>query len=230
MIAQNVDTIRRRIAAACQRVGRDPGDVTLVAVTKTVDSIRVREAVDAGVLDLGENFVQELLKKRQDLLPAHIRWHFIGHLQSNKVKHIVDWVHLVHSVDSLSLGSELSRRAATAGRRVEVLIEVNSTGESAKFGVRPEDLPALAGQLRRLPNLAITGLMTVGPFLPDPESSRPAFRLMRSLRERLAGEGPPLPHLSMGMTHDFEVAIEEGATMVRIGTAIFGPRAKAGNN
>jgi pyridoxal phosphate enzyme (YggS family) len=182
------------------------------------------------VHDLGENFVQELLKKREELSAAEIRWHFIGHLQSNKVKQIIEWVHLVHSVDSLNLGSEISKRAAIAGRRVEVLIEVNSTGEAAKFGVRPGDLPGLAEKLGRLPNLAVAGLMTVGPFLPDPESSRPSFRMMRTLRESLAGAGRPLPHLSMGMTNDFEVAIEEGATMIRIGTAIFGPRSKAGSN
>src|SRR5260221_3218042 len=183
MIAQNVDTIRRRIAAACQRVGRDPGDVTLVAVTKTVDPGPIREAVEAGVLDLGENFVQELLKKREELDPAEIRWHFIGHLQSNKVRQIIDWVHLVHSVDSLNLGSEISKRAAMAGRRVEVLIEVNSTGETAKFGVQPGDLPGLAEPLHRLPNLAIAALLTVGSLLPERRSWAPPFSLFRSMHD-----------------------------------------------
>jgi len=230
MVAQNVDTIRRRIAAACDRAGRQPHEITLVAVSKTVGSGPIGDAVRAGIIDFGENFVQELLRKREELPAEGIRWHFIGHLQSNKVKNIIEWVHLVHSVDSLSLGSEISKRALAAGRTAEILVEVNSTGETTKFGLRPGELPGFVERLRRLPNVNIAGLMTVGPFLPDPESSRPSFRLMRTLQEGLAKEGLELPHLSMGMTNDFEVAIEEGATILRIGTAIFGPRAKAANN
>lgn len=230
MVAQNVDTIRRRVAAACERAGRNPQEIEIVAVSKTVGSGPIREAVEAGIRDFGENFVQELLKKRAELSAEDIRWHFIGHLQSNKVRQIADWIRLVHSVDSLSLGSEISKRAAIAGRTVDLLVEVNSTGEKTKFGVRPGDLAGLVERLRALPNVKIAGLMTIGPFLPDAESSRPSFRLMRSLQQKLAGAGLELPHLSMGMTNDFEVAIEEGATMIRIGTAIFGPRVKAESN
>jgi pyridoxal phosphate enzyme (YggS family) len=148
----------------------------------------------------------------------------IGHLQTNKVKEIIPWIGTIQTVDSLRLGEEISRRAGAAGRSVDVLVEVNTSGEATKFGAAPEGAPELVRGLGRLPHLRVTGLMTIGPFLPDPEQSRPAFRLLRSLRDRLAGSGHALPHLSMGMTNDLEVAVEEGATIVRVGTAIFGSR------
>jgi PLP dependent protein len=224
MIAQNVENIRRRIASACNRVGRSPEEVTLVAVSKTVDSDAIREAVRAGCCELGENYIQELREKREQLLDEGIRWHFIGHLQTNKIKYIIDWVQMIHAVDSLHLGQELSRSAEKSNRTVDLLVEVNTSGESSKFGVSPDSAIEFVRQLRAIPRLNVRGLMTMGPFLPDPEDSRPAFRTLQKLRNTLQDDGMDLPVLSMGMTNDFEVAIEEGATIVRIGTAIFGSR------
>lgn len=229
MIRENVDWIRERIATACQKAGRSSLEVTLVAVTKTFPADKIREAVAAGVSDIGENYVQELLGKRETLEGEPIRWHFIGHLQSNKAKYVARWLHLIHAVDSIGLARELDKRAAIAQRTVELLVEVNTTNESSKFGIRPEKTLEFVQSLAELPNLRIMGLMTIGPFLPDPERSRPMFRQLRLLREgveRLGQHNVSMQHLSMGMTNDFEVAIEEGATLVRIGTAIFGSRTK----
>lgn len=231
MIRENIDTIRRRIAIACARCGRDPNDITLVAVSKTFAAEAIAEAYDAGISDIGENYVQELLAKRAQLSGRSIRWHFIGHLQSNKVKYLVPWIHLIHAVDNVGLAQEIDKRAAQVGARVNILIEVNTTGEQSKFGVRPSAAVEFIKSLAGLRHLCIAGLMTIGPFLPDPEGSRPMFRTLRTLNAELATlaqENVHIQHLSMGMTGDFEVAIEEGATIVRIGTAIFGKRAKKG--
>lgn len=229
MISANIDRIRERIVAACRRSDRQPEDVTLVAVAKTFPADRVAEAVRAGIADVGENYVQEALVKRTALAGESIRWHFIGHLQSNKVRQVADWVHLVHALDSPSLAHELNIRAERAGRIIEALVEVNTTGEESKFGLPPERVPGFIRSLEPLAHIRIVGLMTIGPFLPDPEGSRPMFRALRLLRDEIAptaGRNVELRHLSMGMTGDFEVAIEEGATLVRIGTAIFGSRKK----
>jgi PLP dependent protein len=229
MIPANVETIRRRIAAACQRVGRNPRDITLLAVAKTFPAGMVREVVDAGVLDIGENYVQELLLKREQLADETIRWHFIGHLQSNKVKIIAPWITLVHAVDNGGLAREIDRRAAQACRIIDLLVEVNTTGEATKFGVRPDDVAGLVRSFEGFHHLRVAGLMTIGPFLPDPEGSRPMFRTLRRLHDELARvpqHNVEMRHLSMGMTGDFEVAVEEGATVIRIGTAIFGARKK----
>jgi pyridoxal phosphate enzyme (YggS family) len=229
MISANIDNIRERITGACQRSGRKREDVALVAVAKTFPADMVAEAVKAGVTDIGENYVQELLTKRETLANEQIRWHFIGHLQSNKVRQVAGWVHLVHALESESLARELDIRAARSGRVIEVLIEVNTTGESTKFGLHPERVPEFIRSLESLTHIRIGGLMTIGPFLPDPEGSRPMFRALRMLRDEVARVpqgNMDLHHLSMGMTGDFEVAIEEGATLVRIGTAIFGSRKK----
>src|SRR5512141_404232 len=229
MISENVENIRARIGAACARAGRDPSGVRLVAVTKTFPPDAIREAFRAGIADIGENYVQELLEKRDVLGTEDVRWHFIGHLQSNKVKLIAGWVTMVHALDSLTLAAELDRRAAQSGRTIDCLIEVNTTGESSKFGVPPEKAVDLVRSLAGLRNVRLAGLMTIGPFLPDPEGSRPMFRALRELRDTIARLGQPnagMEHLSMGMTGDFEVAIEEGATMIRIGTALFGRRAR----
>ena len=182
-----------------------------------------------GVADIGENYVQEVLAKRETLASLDIRWHFIGHLQSNKVRQIAGWVHLVHALESLSLARELDGRAARAGRTIEALVEVNTTGEQTKFGLPRESVEAFIRMLEPLSHIRLVGLMTIGPFLPDPEGSRPMFQALRSLRDSIASTpqaNVDLRHLSMGMTGDFEVAIEEGATIVRIGTAIFGSRKK----
>lgn len=228
-IATQVQTIRGRIHECCARLGRDPAEVTLVAVAKTFPASAIREALEAGVPDIGENYVQELTSKRRELGDAAVRWHFIGHLQSNKVKAIVPWVHVIHAVDSTRLAREIDRRAGEAGGAVNVLIEVNTSGEGSKYGVQPVNARSLVRSLDGLRHLTVAGLMTIGPFLPDPEGSRPAFRLLRELRDDIAASpqhNVDMRHLSMGMTGDFEVALEEGATIVRIGTAIFGSRTR----
>ena len=229
MISANIAAVQERIASACRRVGRQREEVTLVGVTKTFPAEMVREAVRAGVRDIGENYVQEALRKREEVTEPDVRWHLIGHLQSNKVKSVAEWVHLVHALESRSLAKELDARAAQAGRTIEALVEVNTTGESSKFGLPPDRVEEFVRSLEEFSHIRIAGLMTIGPFLPDPEGSRPMFRMLRTLRDRLAQRPQPnldLRHLSMGMTGDFEVAIEEGATLVRIGTAIFGTRTR----
>lgn len=229
MIRNNIETIRQQINAACAKAGRDPEEVTLLAVSKTFPAESVSEAVDAGLQDVGENYVQELLQKREVLSTRDIRWHFIGHLQSNKVKYIARWIHLIHAVDNVGLVGEIDKRASQAHRAMDVLIEVNTTDEQSKFGVKPEATVEFVKGLSGFQNIRVAGLMTIGPFLPDPEGSRPMFRTLRILRDEIARLNQPnvqMKHLSMGMTGDFEVAIEEGATIVRIGTAIFGKRTK----
>ncbi len=203
----------------------------LVAVTKTFPSDAVREALKAGVHDFGENYVQELNEKRNEVAEPNLRWHFIGHLQTNKVKYIAEYVHLVHSVDNVRVAEELSKRAGRANRDIDILIEVHTTDEATKYGVQPEQAIDLVKAVAAYPRVRVQGLMTMGPFSDDPNDSRPSFKLVADLRRQIERENIPgvsIRHLSMGMTHDFEVAIEEGATIVRIGTAIFGERKYAG--
>jgi pyridoxal phosphate enzyme (YggS family) len=229
LLQKSIEVIKLRIGQACLRAGRDPADVTLVAVSKTFPAGAVAEAVEAGVADVGENYVQELLGKRNELVGKAIRWHFIGHLQTNKVKYIAEWIHLIHAVDRTELVQEIDRRAGRAGRVVDLMVEVNTTGEQSKFGVAPDMALPLIRTLAEYRNIDVAGLMTIGPFLPDPEGSRPMFRRLKKLREEAKQFGQPnasMRYLSMGMTGDFEVAVEEGATHVRIGTAIFGRRVK----
>lgn len=229
VISENIEEIRRRIAERCRQNGRNPSEVKLVAVSKTFPPSAVAAAVDVGLLDIGENYVQELLHKREVLGDKGIRWHFIGHLQSNKVKYIAEWIHLVHAVDNIGLAREIDKRARQANRVIECLIEVNTTDEQTKFGVKPDAALEFVKSISDLENIRVAGLMTIGPFLPDPEASRPMFQTLRSLRERIAQlnlQNVTMKHLSMGMTGDFEVAIDEGATLIRIGTAIFGKREK----
>ncbi|MBI5464053.1 MAG: YggS family pyridoxal phosphate-dependent enzyme [Ignavibacteriales bacterium] len=227
MIADNLRDVRETIAAACRRCKRNPDEVTLVAVSKTFGVERIREAVEAGQLDFGENYVQELLPKREQLPNREMRWHFIGHLQSNKAKFIAPFVHLIHSVDDFDLAKELNKRAANLGRVVHALIEVHTTDESTKFGVLPERTLALVKSVAALPNVRIRGLMTMGPLSGGTETARWSYRMLRELRDEVAAagiEGAAMEHLSMGMSNDYEVAIEEGATIVRIGTSVFGER------
>jgi pyridoxal phosphate enzyme (YggS family) len=229
MISENIARIRQRIAAACIRAGRTPSEVTLIAVTKTFPAGLVKDVVREGIEDLGENYVQELLRKRAGLEVETVRWHFIGHLQSNKVRQIAPWIAMVHAVDSHSVARELDRQAAKAGRSIEALVEVNTTGEVSKYGLAPDAVAGFVREIAGFEALRVRGLMTIGPFLPDPEGSRPMFRRLRELSRRVADAGGgkvEMRHLSMGMSGDFEVAIEEGATMVRLGTAIFGARPK----
>lgn len=225
-IAENIQDIQARIAAACQRSGRSPDSVQLIAVTKTIAVDQINLAIEAGMTILGENRVQEVLHKYESVSPD-VSWHLIGHLQTNKVRQIIDRVTLIHSLDSLHLAKELQKRAEKRGKPVEVLIEVNVGQEVSKFGLSPEEVPAFLETLRDLDFIQVRGLMTVAPFLEDPEDVRIVFRRLKSLFDAIEALDIPnvtMVHLSMGMTHDFEVAIEEGATMVRVGTGIFGSR------
>ena len=219
-IAERVGAVRLQIAAACLRGGRSPEEVTIVAVSKGFPPEAVREAAAAGLSHFGENRVQEAQAKLPllaDLAPRPT-WHMVGHLQTNKVKTVLSLFDIIQSVDSLHLAQEISRRAPQSVR-VPVLLEVNVAGEAAKYGFSPDELPAAAEQVRALPRLELRGLMTVAPMVADPQETRPVFRRLRSLAESLG-----LRDLSMGMSDDFEVAVEEGATIVRVGRAIFGER------
>ena len=223
-LAENLDLIRQRIRAACARVGRDEKSVTLLAVSKTQPPETIREAVDCGQLLFGENKIQEA-KAKIPLCPGKARWHFIGHLQSNKVRDAVEMFEMIQGVDSLAIAKEISKRAEQSAKTMPVLIEVNVAGEASKFGYAPEKLLAEFNELNVLPRIEVHGLMAIPPFTPVPEKARPYFQKLRQLKERAeAVLGAPLTHLSMGMSGDFEVAIEEGATIVRVGTALFGER------
>ena len=224
-IQANLLAVRERIARAAARAGRAPEAVLLVAVSKGFDLDRIRQAVAAGVPALGENRVQEA-RGKVAALGRPVPWHLVGHLQTNKVRDALACFDLIHSLDRLALARELDRRAGALGRPVDVLVQVNVAEEATKGGFRPADLKPALEALAELPALRVRGLMTIPPLPQDPEESRPHYRELRRLRETAAGWGLPcdLGELSMGMSGDFEVAIEEGATMVRIGTAIFGPR------
>jgi pyridoxal phosphate enzyme (YggS family) len=222
-IRERLDRVRERIGAAAARSGRPASAVTLVAVSKTVPVETVREALAAGVRILGENRVQEA-RDKIGALPGAAEWHLIGHLQTNKAKIAAGLFERVHSLDSIRLARELDRHAEEAGRKLRCLIQVNVGGEAQKNGVSETEIRPLLEVTQSLRHLVAEGLMAVPPFLLDPEAVRPFFCRLRGLRDKLAAEGWCLPDLSMGMTHDFEVAIEEGATLVRIGTAIFGAR------
>jgi pyridoxal phosphate enzyme (YggS family) len=225
-VEQNLAEIRERIATAAARSGRKPGDVELVAVSKTFPAISVREAWDAGQTVFGESRIQEALAKIPDL-PGAIHWQFIGHLQKNKVRRALPMFDLFHSIDSSELAQAVDRIAAEDGFHPRVLLEVNIAGEATKFGFRPDALLEEIEALLTLPRLQIEGLMTIAPYDDDPESARPHFRGLRELRDRLQTQtGLPFATLSMGMSGDFEVAIEEGATLVRVGSSIFGSRPK----
>ncbi len=225
-IKKNLEEIKRRLRDAARGAGRDPAEIRLVAVSKTVDLDRLKAAVDAGQNLFGENYVQEAKAKITALAPGLI-WHFIGHLQSNKAKVAVELFDLIHSVDRLSLAQALEQAAGRQGKVQDILLQVNLAGEESKSGTTPENAQVLLGEISKMPHLRVLGLMTMPPWFDDPERVRPYFRALRELRDRLRHlqlvEGD-LPELSMGMTGDFEVAVAEGATLVRIGTAIFGRR------
>ena len=221
LVHRNVRAVRSRIAEAAARSDRDPGDVELIAVTKTVDIERIRWAVDAGVRALGENYVQELRRKREAI--AGVSWHFIGTLQSSTAHRVADDADVVQTVAGERAARRLAGRAARSGRTLDALIEVDLT--DGRAGVRPDDLPAFADLVASLEGLRLVGLMTMPPIPNDPEDSRPYFARLRRLRSRLQERHPDVLESSMGMSLDYGVAVEEGATMVRIGTAVFGPRA-----
>jgi len=218
-IRANLERVQGAIAAACRRAGRAPGEVLLVAVSKTMDAERVRTAIEAGVAALGENRVQEA-KEKIEALGHPVPWHLIGHLQTNKARDAVRLFDCVQSVDRLELAKELDRRAAAVDRTLDALLEVNLAEEPQKGGARPDEVKALLDDIAALPRIRIRGLMAIPPAATDAEATRPHFRRLRALRDA-AG----LEHLSMGMSADYEVAVEEGATIVRVGTAIFGARA-----
>lgn len=229
-IANNLAGIRSRIDAACRRCHRDPASVRLVAVSKTHPAASVTEAAAAGQSIFGENYVQEFTAKAADVL-VPVDWHFIGSLQSNKVKYLAGRVAMVHSVDRLSLAEELDRQWGRLGQRLEILVEVNLGNEDSKGGAQEAAALDLVKRIAALPHLKICGLMALPPYLDEAEAVRPYFRRLRELAERITAcriEGVTMRELSMGMSHDFEVAIEEGATLVRIGTAIFGTRGPRG--
>ena len=226
-LAANLTAIRQRIAEACARTARQPDSVTLLAVTKSQPPEVVVEAAKLGLNLFGENKVQEA-KAKIPLCPGRLRWQMIGHLQTNKCRDAVELFEMIQSVDSLHLAQEINQRAEQAAKTMRILLEVNVAGEASKFGYQPDKLLADLIQLNALPRLEIHGLMTVPPWSAEADKVRPAFRQLRELKEQCEQTlGAPLSHLSMGMTADFEVAIEEGSTIVRIGTALFGPRAKA---
>ncbi len=226
ILAANIAEVRAHIAAAAERAGRNPDQITLVAVSKTRPVELVKLAYNLGVVDFGENRVQEALPKIVEFHPQDVRWHMIGHLQSNKVSKVVEAFDCVHSVDSLHLAQVLDRHAEEHSVRLPILLQVNIAAEESKEGMTPAEAPSLARQIVMFPHLEILGLMTIAPLVTDPEEVRPMFRALRSLRDRLRDELPQSSwhHLSMGMTDDYVVAIEEGATIVRVGRAIFGQR------
>ncbi len=225
-VAANLKAVEERIARAAQRGGRAPNEILLVAVSKAVDLERIRQAVAAGVPALGENRVQEA-KAKIGLLGRQVPWHLVGTLQTNKAKDTVLLFDLIHSLDRIELGRELDRRARAAGKVIDVLVQVNVAGEASKAGFLPDQLKDAIEALAALGGIRVRGLMTMPPLAEDPEASRPWFRQLRELAALVRGWGMQrLTHLSMGMSGDFEVAVEEGATMVRIGTAIFGPRGR----
>ncbi|MFA4874535.1 MAG: YggS family pyridoxal phosphate-dependent enzyme [bacterium] len=227
-ITANIAMVRERIAAAAARAGRDPASIKLVAVSKTKATAQIREAFAAGQRVFGESYAQEMRDKSRELADLPIEWHFIGHLQRNKAKYAVEARAVIETVDSLDLAEEIgrqrARRESGPDRALPVFIEVNIGNESSKSGVQPEGVPELAVRISALPDLSLKGLMVIPPYDPDPEKSRPYFRRLREILEefnRAAFARNRLQELSMGMSHDFEAAIEEGATIVRVGTAIF---------
>lgn len=226
MITENYRSVEARVAAACAKSGRKREEVTLIAVSKTKPVSMIRELMEIGVVHYGENKAQELVTKTEEITEP-LNWHFIGHLQRNKVKYVVGRACLIHSVSSLRLAEEIQKEAEKQDREVSVLIEVNIAEEETKLGISEEEVFELVREAAKLPNIRITGLMAIAPPVDDPEENRKYFRELKRLQQEIKGFGlerVTMEELSMGMTGDFEVAIEEGATMVRVGTAIFGNR------
>ncbi len=226
MVADNLKKVKENIAEACRKAGRDPGEVTLIAVSKTKPVELLREAYDAGARCFGENKVQEIMDKYPQL-PADIQWHMIGHLQRNKVKYIVDKVKMIHSVDSLRLAETIEQEASKRGVQVPVLLEVNVAQEESKFGLKTDEVLPLAEAVSAFPHIKIQGLMTIAPYVDDPEENRGIFRQLKKLSVDIEAKNinnVTMSVLSMGMTGDYQVAVQEGATMVRVGTGIFGER------
>jgi pyridoxal phosphate enzyme (YggS family) len=225
-IRDNIRAISQNIEEICKIIDRDPRDITIIAVTKTIDCDRINYAVGCGMQNLGENKVQEITAKYENI-EKNVKWHLIGHLQTNKVKYIIDKVELIHSVDSISLAEEISRRAIKSGLVKNVLIQVNVAEEETKFGIDYEEIDSFVAQLAHLEGIRVLGLMTIAPYFEDTELVRPVFRQLKEKFDMLAKANilnVEMKYLSMGMTNDYKQAIEEGSNMVRIGTGIFGAR------
>ena len=226
MILENIKQVEENIIKSCEKVGRDPKEVTLIAVSKTKPYTVIEEALPSGILDYGENKVQELTEK-YEILPKDIRWHMIGHLQRNKVKYLVGKVELIHSVDSLRLANQIETEFAKKNEIANILIEVNMANEESKFGITSETTEQLVREISKLEHVRIKGLMTIAPYTDNPETNREYFRNMKKLSVDITEkniDNVSMNVLSMGMTGDYQVAIEEGATMIRVGTGIFGER------
>jgi PLP dependent protein len=229
MIRENIQGIRNRIDSACQGSGRNTSEIALIAVSKTFSPDEIKKAVSQGITDIGESYVQEMTGKHDILKTEPIKWHFVGPLQRNKVKYIIEFVDLIHSVESVKVCQEIEKRASRINREISILIEVNTSAEPQKHGIRPGEALGFFNEIAVFDYVKIRGLMTMAPFVDNPADARPSFKMLYNLREQLLQEGVPeiqLRHLSMGMSNDFEVAIEEGATMVRIGSSIFGERSQ----
>ena len=227
MIAENLAVVRERISQAIQKSGREPDSARLITVSKQISVDRIEEARAAGAVVFGENKIQEAIPKIEQMGAEGIFWHFIGHLQKNKIKFLDARFDLIHSVDSFELAEKIAKHYHSGNRVQRILLQVNVSGEAAKFGMEPKELEKQMAEFFQLQGIQVEGLMTIPPFDSDPENSRRHFSRLRELREQYEKQtGLPLNQLSMGMSNDFEVAIEEGATLVRVGTAIFGPRPK----
>ncbi len=226
-IKGNLEQVKQNIARAAQKAGKRPEDIVLVMATKTVDTERIREAILAGGQIIGENKVQEALKKYEVLKNERVRWHFIGHLQTNKVKDVLKFAHMIHSVDRLSLVEKLDQRLQHEGRSLDILIQVNTSYEESKYGIAPEEAVSLVRQAAKYETLNILGLMTIGLFTRDEIKIRKCFKLLKEISDKIVKEDidrVQMKYLSMGMSNDYQIAIEEGGNMVRVGTAIFGAR------
>lgn len=226
MIKENLAHVQENIKAACKRAGRDEKEVTLIAVSKTKPVEMIREAIEYGIIDFGENKVQEMCNK-MEVIPEKLNWHLIGHLQTNKVKYIVDKAYLIHSVDSIKLASTINKLAQKKGVVCNILVEVNVAGEESKFGIKPSECESFIREISRYKNIKVRGLMTIAPFVENPEDNRVHFASLKKLLvdiNRKNIDNVSMDVLSMGMTNDYEVAVEEGATLVRVGTGIFGER------
>ena len=225
-VADNLLSVKERIEKAALKAGRDSGEIKLVAVSKTIGVEEIREAISAGVTILGESYVQEAKEKIEEI-DHQVQWHMIGHLQTNKVKQAINLFDMIHSVDRIGLAEEINKRAKQSGKRVSVLIQVNISQETTKSGIERDRAISLVSEVSNLTNLKVEGLMTMPPYFDDPDDARPYFKSLRELKGEIGGErfeNISMKELSMGMSDDFEIAIEEGATIVRIGTAIFGER------
>ena len=225
-IKENIDEVRKRIENSAKKVGRNPDDILLLAVSKTIDVPKIIDALACGLNSLGENRVQEIMEKYEPMGDG-INWHFIGHLQTNKVKYIIDKVCLIHSVESIKLATEIDKKAEKSGVVMDILVEVNMAGEESKFGIAPSECESFIRELSKFKNIRVKGLMTVAPFTENPEDNRIYFRKLKEMLVDINSKNIDninMCELSMGMTGDYEVAIEEGATIVRVGTGIFGER------